>query len=490
MEAMRSPLCALLLLTGCHANPSGDGSDSGGPPNILFLLADDQRTDTIGAWGNPAIETPRLDALVERGFSFRGASCLGSSGGAVCVPSRAMIHTGRAYIGMNLSSFDGRPTLGGLLGEAGYRTFATGKWHNGRESFQRSFARGRNVLFGGMSNHHAVPLIDFDGEEFGEKRTGEGHSSTLFADAAIQFLREEARGDAPFFLYVAFTAPHDPRDPPAEERDRYKAERPPLPPNFLPQHPFDNGFCVLRDENLAPWPRTEYVVREQLAEYWALVSHLDREVGRILDALEESGEAGNTLVVYAADHGLAVGSHGLLGKQSLYEHSMGAPMILAGPGIPQGSSDALVYLHDLFPTLLARAGVRGPASETAYDLAPLWSGVAPELRSARFHAMGRTQRAIRDRRWKLIRYPRIDRTQLFDLETDPHECQDLSEDPAHAHRIATLRAELEAWQARLGDDVPWVEAEPRSGELELTGKSRQPDRWQPAWIRAKYFETE
>ncbi len=108
----------------------------------------------------------------------------------------------------------------------------------------------------------------------------------------------------------------------------------------MPQHPFDHGALIIRDENLAAWPRTEEVVRDQLAEYYGLITHLDEQVGRILAALDENGQAENTIVVYAADHGLAVGSHGLLGKQNLYEHSMRCPLIVRGPGIPQGSTDA------------------------------------------------------------------------------------------------------------------------------------------------------
>jgi arylsulfatase A-like enzyme len=139
------------------------------------------------------------------------------------------------------------------------------------------------------------------------------------ADAAIEFLRSQ-NGSRPFFAYVAFTAPHDPRQPPEPFRTTYAARRPPLPGNFLPQHPFDNGMVHnLRDENLGAWPRTEPMIRDQLAEYYGLISHLDHEVGRILGALEDTGLASRTLIVYAADNGLALGSHGLLGKQSLYE---------------------------------------------------------------------------------------------------------------------------------------------------------------------------
>ena len=456
-------------------------------PNVLLLFADDQRPDTIAAWGNDAIDTPTLDGLVARGFGFRGAHCLGSPHGAVCIPSRAMLHTGRAYHGLDLGEFGGAPTLGELLGAAGYRTWGVGKWHNGREAFRRSFQHGRAVFLGGMSDHNAVPIVDLRDGTFVDERVGARHSSELFADAAIEVLTGY-RDEEPFFLYVAFTAPHDPRDPPPAFRERYYADPPPLPPNALPQHPFDNGAIVLRDENLAPWPRPADVVRDQLCEYYGLITHLDREVGRILAALERTGHAEQTLVVYAADHGLAVGSHGLLGKQSLYEHSMGAPLVVAGPGIPAGeSTDALVYVHDLFPTLLAAAGVTVPEGVHGRDLAPLWRGEVEAVRETLFTSYGRTQRAVRDARFKLVRYPAVDVTQLFDLEADPHETTSLADDPGHAGEIARLRGALESWQERLGDDVPWTAEEVRPAAVDPTGTPREPDRWQPAWIRAKYF---
>jgi arylsulfatase A-like enzyme len=484
----RSVLLAIAALT--WALPARGQEEPRAPrPNLLLLFADDQRADTVGAWGNPFISTPNIDRLAGGGVSFRRAYCMGSMHGAVCVPSRAMLHTGRDYHGLDMNDFNGATTLGQALGAAGYRTFATGKWHNGRGSFQRSFQRGEAVMFGGMSNHREVPVVDLGEAGFQNERTGERHSSELFADAAIEFLREQD-GEAPFFCYVAFTAPHDPRDPPRPFAERYLDAPPPLPRNFLPQHPFDNGMLVLRDENLGPWPRTRELIEDQLAEYYGLVTHLDEQVGRILEALEATGLAEETVVVYAADHGLAVGSHGLLGKQSLYEHSMRAPLILSGPGIPRGTaSTALVYLLDLYPTLLGLCGAPGDADITGRDLSPLWRGEAEGVRDTLYLSLTDSQRAVMDGRWKLIRYPRVDVTQLFDLASDPDELLDLSARPEHAARVAALWAELERWQAEVGDDAPLVVPEDRRVPRlrDLTGTAREPDRWQPRWIRRKYF---
>ena len=487
-----APLLALALAAAAAAQEADSvvaASDtSPHRPNVLLLLADDQRPDTIGAWGNDAIVTPNLDALAARGTSFREAHCMGSPHGAICVPSRAMLHTGRAYHSIDINDFPDRRTLGQTLGEAGYTTFGTGKWHNSRGAFRRSFQTGGNVFFGGMCDHDHVPVVDLGPEGFSERREGGKHSSELFADAAVGFL-EGYEADAPFFCYVAFTAPHDPRTPPGPEADPYYADRPPLPGNFMGQHPFDCGWMRVRDENLAGWPRTEEVVSDQLCEYYGLITDLDLQVGRILAALEASGRAENTLVIYAADHGLAMGSHGLLGKQSLYEHSSGLPLILAGPNVPKGGrSDALVYLYDLYPTLTEVAGAECPDDLHATSLWPLVRGEQDSVRATLYTSLGKHQRAVRDARWKLIRYPEVEVTQLFDLQEDPLELINLADRYEHAGTVSRLRRELEHWQAFAGDSAPWTADETRSPKIDLTGASRKPDRWQPEWVREKYFD--
>lgn len=451
-------------------------------PNILFLFADDQRVDTIGAWGNPGIRTPHLDDLVARGVSFQRNYCLGAAHGAVCMPSRAMLHSGRAYHRIDHHGLTGERLLGERLGEAGYRTFATGKWHNGRDSFARSFQEGRAVLFGGMSDHTKVPVVDMpERGTFGDVATAPKHSSEAFADAAVEFLGR-APGDDPWLCYVAFTAPHDPRDPPLPWRDR---ERPPLPANFLPQHPFDGGMMRVRDEKLAAWPRDPEVIRDQLAEYYGLIEHMDAQIGRILAALPEGRP---TLIVYAADHGLALGSHGLLGKQSVYEHSLRAPMIVAGAGLPEGMRlTSMTYLHDLFPTVLGLAGLEPDVPVDGRDLRPLWEGRAAEVRDSVYLAMQRTQRSVCDGRWKLIVYPKVNHRQLFDLAADPDERIDLAPRPAHRHHIARLALLLDRWRRDLSDPDPLTSEEPAPLAIDLTGAEREPDRWQPEWIREKYF---
>jgi len=457
-------------------------------PNILFLFADDQRADTIGAWGNSHIQTPNIDRLVAEGFSFRSNYNMGGNSGAVCVPSRAMLNSGKAYFRIRMD-LEGVKIMPEVLRESGYTTFATGKWHNKRPSWLRGFQHGKSILFGGMANHLKVPVEDLlpDGK-LGNQRIGEKFSSELFADAAVDFLKNY-KGDKPFYAYVAFTAPHDPRMPPVPFRQMYYENRPPLPENFLPQHPFNLGPNMTgRDERLAAWPRTKEVVSDQLAEYYGMITHLDGQIGRVLQALEESGHADNTIIIYAADHGLAVGSHGLLGKQSIYECAQRCPLIFAGPGIPKGqSSRAFTYLLDVFPTVASLAGVTPPAGLDGHDLSPIWRGEKQKVRDSVFLAFTNWMRSVRDERYKLIRYPQINYMQLFDLQNDPHEMRNLADEPAQAGRIQQLTELLKQWQQKVGDSQPLSVDKPQPKEIDLTGRKREPDKWQPDWIVKKYF---
>jgi arylsulfatase A-like enzyme len=467
---------------------SAEDEGTAARPNILFILTDDQRADAIAAHGNPYIRTPTLDRLAHRGFSFREAHIMGAHHGAVCAPSRAMLLSGRTLFHV-YDSLDEVPTFPELLRRSGYATFVTGKWHQSESSLARSFAVGRRVFLGGMSRHDAVPLRDLapDGS-LGEARRG-GFSTDLFADATIDFLREHAarKDGRPFLAYVAFTAPHDPRTPQEPYRSWYHGDEMPLPPDFLPVHPFDDGWMTGRDEQLAAWPRTPEVIREQRAEYYGLVSHLDARVGDILDALDETGLGRTTIVVFTSDNGLALGSLGLLGKQSLYEHSTRVPLILAGPGLPTGESRALVTLYDLFPTLLRLCGVALPSSIEGLDLAPLWRGESRQVREVLYTAFEASQRAVRDGRFKLVLYPKIGHEQLFDLERDPLELRNLAADPAHGETKARLRARMEEQHAALGDPHPLAVEILSPKEFDYRSVERKPDAHQPAWVIEKYF---
>ncbi len=244
------------------------------PKNVLFLFSDDQRFDTIHALGNEEIRTPVLDRLTEEGFTFTHAFIMGSTHPAVCIPSRAMLMSGRGLwrTPMNLENVQTWPEI---FRAHGFYTFGVGKWHNGAPSYARSFEDGGAVFFGGMHDHFAIPIFDFhaDGKyPAKDRKIGDKFSSELFAEEAIRFLKTY-KGDRPFFAYIAFTAPHDPRTPPGEFARMYGPETVALPPNFMPEHPFDNGELKIRDELLASFPRDPQDIRRQIAEYYGMISH-------------------------------------------------------------------------------------------------------------------------------------------------------------------------------------------------------------------------
>jgi arylsulfatase A-like enzyme/metal-dependent hydrolase (beta-lactamase superfamily II) len=459
----------LILTLGCMID-SNDlvAAEYSGRWNVLFLLTDDQRADTIAALGNPHIETPNLDRLVHDGTAFTRAYCMGSLQGAVCVPSRAMMLTGRTLFRVH-EDLAGQDTWPEAFSRQGYTTFLTGKWHNQQASALRSFQKGKAIFFGGMGDPYSLPVRDISQEHtLSDERVSGKHSVEQFADAASEFLR--AQTDAsPFLCYIAFNLPHDPRVAASEYHRRYNANIPPLPRNFQPQHAFNNGALTLRDEELAPWPRTPEVVRQHLADYYASITFLDSQVGRILDALRASGQYERTIIVFTSDHGLAIGSHGLFGKQNLYDHSMRSPLVIAGPGIPKGRrSDAMCYLLDVFPTLGALTGVSAPEGNEGRSLVPSLADSPRGHRESIFTAYADAQRAVRDDRWKLIVYPKVNKTQLFDLKRDPIEMLDLANDANHAGEVTRLLSMLKGWQGRLGDSLALTSPNPEPLEFDFS----------------------
>jgi arylsulfatase A-like enzyme len=219
-----------------------------------------------------------------------------------------------------------------------------------------------------------------------------------------------------------------------------------LPPNFMPQHPFDNGDLKLRDEMLAQFPRTEDEVRKHIAGYYAMVSEVDAQIGRVLRALETSPHASNTIVVFAGDNGLACGQHGLMGKQNLYDHSIRVPLVFRGPGIRAGKRDnSLCYLLDVCPTLLDMCGLKVSGNIEGQRL---WKQQPPKSVMAAYRHF---QRAVRTDTHKLIEYNVGGQraTQLFDLKNDPWEMRNIAE--RQPQLVRSLRSELTGWMTRAGD---------------------------------------
>ncbi len=447
----------LLLLVGMPLLPAPAASTPV-RPNILFFFADDQRADTIAALGNPVIQTPNLDRLVRRGVSFRRAYMQGGNHGATCVPSRAMLLSARPLFRIDEKLLRDE-TWPAAFGRAGYTTFVSGKWHNGETSIAPSFQIARSMFTGGMTDPLQAHLSDLVDGKISPAKLAPKHACEVFADEAIRFLQQPR--DTPFFCYVPFDAPHDPHIVPPGFPIHYTPEQIPLPANFLPVHPWDNGEMTVRDEQLLPWPRQPAQIRSMLAEYYRYISFLDTQVGRVLDALDASPQAKNTFIVYCADSGVARGSHGLIGKQNLYEHSVRVPLIITGPGIPAGrTTDALCYLFDVLPTLGKLCGVQGPTTSEGRDFSDALRHPSHSARTELVFAYRDRQRAVRDDRWKLIRYPQVDRTQLFDLRADPFERHNLADQPRYRAQQARLTGLLTRELRGFGDTNSLTVAKP------------------------------
>lgn len=430
-----------------------------GKPNIVILLSDDQRWSTIGAWGLEPVQTPNLDRLARRGVSFDHAHIMGGDQGAVCVPSRAMFHTGqtlwRASANVQARASDTEaPRRYTLLGEHfrahGYLAHGIGKWHNPPRLFNRAFSSGGAIFFGGMTDQFNAPVQEYDesGEYSKSRQHSAGkHTSEAFADAAVSFLKQRD-GAKPFLLYTAFTSPHDPRTAPAPFSSMYSPDKVPLPRNFLPEHPFDNGEMKVRDELLASFPRRPEEIRKHIADYYGMISHLDAQIGRILDTIDASPWASNTIVVFAGDNGLALGQHGLMGKQNVYDHSVRVPLIVAGPGLAAGQRrTGLCYLLDVYPTLCELAGLPVPPSVEGKSL------VKGKGREEVYYAYRNFQRGIRHNDWKLISYNVSGQrtVQLFDMKNDPWETVNLADKPRQSGQLDSLNRRLRQQMESTGD---------------------------------------
>lgn len=463
---MKKPLLSALMLASVAVAAER--------PNVLFFFADDQRADTISALGNPIIKTPSLDRLAKRGVAFDRAYMQGGQNGATCVPSRAMTLSGQNLftIDEKLMRDDCWPEA---FGKAGYTTFISGKWHNGNPSLIRNFKVARSIFVGGMTNPLHANLCDVVDGKVQPAKMAQKHACAQFADEAIRFIKEHK--DGPFFAYVPFDAPHDPHIVPPDFKCPKKADDIPLPPNFMPFHPWNNGEMIIRDEVLLPWPRPERAVREMIADYYNYITYLDEQIGRVMAALEASPYAKNTIIVFAADSGVARGSHGLIGKQNCYEHSMRVPLIVAGPSIPENKrTEALCYLFDVLPTLGARCGITAPPQSQGKDFNAVLADPSKAFRSEILLGYKSVQRAFMDSQWKLIRFPHIDKTMLFDLKNDPFEMTNLADAQEQAARVKDLSDRMKKEMTASGDSAPFTAEKVMPAEWTPPVKGQKSDR--------------
>lgn len=460
-------------------------------PNILFILTDDQSPHSLDVYGDTVCHTPNIDKIARRGMHLTDAHHMGSWSGAVCLPSRTMIMTGRTV--WHLPNFKGagkqqvkqsvdesdaaQHSMPALFNAAGYDTFRTCKAGNTFKPANKFF----------QVRHER------------DCRAGDAENGSAWhGDHAMQFLQEhEDSGDEdPFLMFLGFSHPHDARNGTPELLEKYGAvntsepptsvdpNAPMLPINYLPAHPFPHGHPGLRDEVAVPGvmtDRSEAAIRNEKGREYACIENIDIQVGRVLDKLAAMGQLDNTYVFFTSDHGIAVGRHGLMGKQNLYEHTWRVPMLVQGPGIAAGSqASGYVYLLDVLPTLCDFAGIEIPAEIEGQSFRPVLEGKQERIRDVLYGTYsGGTKpgiRAVKTDGWKLIKYDTLDgkvhETQLFNLRDNPNELLeqhqspdvvaltgnqpqpnevDLAEKPEHAAKRSELEAKLLAEQKRLDD---------------------------------------
>jgi arylsulfatase A-like enzyme len=389
---------------------------------------------------------------------------------------------------------------GKLMEGAGYDTYMTGKWHvnapaeaifqtvrhvrpgmpgdawDGETNRQIREVVGKEKINGRLVTMDDVLPVGYNRPKdenddswsasdtaFGGFWEGGKHWSEVLKDDALDFIEMAKSKDNPFFMYLAFNAPHDPRQAPQEYLDMYPLENISVPKSFLPEYPdkelIGNGRG-LRDEALGPYPRTEYAVKVHTKEYYAIITHLDAQIGKILDALEESGKMDNTYVFFSADHGLSVGRHGLLGKQSMYDHSVRPPLMVMGPDIPKGQKiNNDIYLQDIMATSLELAGVEKPDYVEFKSFLSQAKGTSAEGNYEEIYgAYTQTQRMIRKDGYKLIVYPKAERVLLFDMEKDPEEITNLAEEEGQKERVKEMFSELQALQIEKEDPLELEES--------------------------------
>tara|TARA_R110002126_G_scaffold5376_7_gene28399 strand:- start:659 stop:2134 length:1476 start_codon:yes stop_codon:yes gene_type:complete len=474
-------LSSLIVITsfGCKENKKVEEPKEQKRPNFLFVLVDDQSPFDFKFYDSTStLDAPTITKLANDGMVVENARHMGAMVGAVCTPSRHMIMSGRTV--WSLPSMQGyvnptapenleENTIGAVFNRAGYNTMRTCKVGNSYPQANKQFTVVKDAT----------------------KRGGtEESGSAWHAEQVLSYLDERSavKEEDPFFIYFGFSHPHDIRNGTPELLEKYGAtnhtdkyslptandKQPPLPDNYLNKHPFHHGHLELRDEENVSgvWKnRDEITVRNEIGREYACSENIDIQLNKVLSKLEAMGELDNTYVIYTSDHGIAVGRHGLMGKQNLYEHSWRVPLIVKGPGIKANQRvEGNIYLSDVLPTLCDLAGIDIPETVQGTSFKPVLMGEKESLRDVMYgvYAGGSTpgMRTVKKGDWKLIKYDVLDgkvqETQLFNITENPNEyiaqhnksaemLNDLAENPKYADKLKEMEALLLEEMETYGD---------------------------------------
>ena len=455
------------------------GDEPAPRPNILYIMSDDHASHAISAYGSKINKTPNIDRIAAAGVRLDNCFVTNS----ICTPSRAAILTGQ-YAHINgvpvFNHIDpDRATLPKYLQAAGYHTGMIGKWHLGTDP--TGFDTWR--ILPGQGRYNDPVFLDPEG-----RKTYEGYVTDVITDFALEFL-EDRPADKPFFLMCHHKAPHREWTPREDKRAKWETIEVPEPDTLRDDYESRSDAAreatmrVGRDmtptdlkltppEGLTPDERLSWNYQRYMRDYLACVESVDDNVGRLLDYLEESGLAENTLVIYTSDQGFYLGDHGWFDKRFMYEESLRMPFLARFPGVvPAGtSSDAFVLNIDFAPTMLAAAGVEVPADMQGRDALPVLRGETPDdWRTSMyyryyhypFHHQVQPHYGVRTDRYKLIYFNKNDQWELYDLEADPDELHNVADDPEYAEIRKELEAEMRRLQKKYRDEGQFEDHIPR-----------------------------
>lgn len=510
----------LLCLLTCFVIGSGTVSGAETRPNILFIFTDDHASHAISAYGSVINKTPHLDRIANEGMLFRNCFCTNS----ICGPSRAVIQTGKYShkngFYMNGNKFDGhQQTFPKLLQAAGYQTAVIGKWHLGEHMAPQGYSYSE-VLVGQGPYYNPVTLRDEHGTGQQQRTKYTGYTTDIITDLALDWLKAGRDQDKPFMLMYQHKAPHREWCPgpdyltmyddvtipePANLFDNYESrgraaheqdmsiektmtarDLKLVPPPYLNEEqlkvwnaayePKNEVFrkANLKGEDLVRWKYQRYI-----KDYLRCIASVDDNVGRVLDYLDETGLAKNTVVIYSSDQGFYLGDHGWFDKRFMYEESYRQPLMVRWPGTvkPESFSEALVSNVDFAETFLEIAGATIPDDMQGRSLVPILKGETPgDWRKAHYYQyyeflndrktahMVRRHYGVRTDRYKLIHFYNIDEWELYDLQADPREMRNIYSEPQYAELVQELKAEITMLQHQLEvpDDRGSVDANPPS----------------------------
>ena len=433
-------------------------------PNFIFILTDDLRWNALGYMGNPVIVTPNLDRLAVHGMIFRNAFATTS----ICCVSRASIFTGqyqrRHGIGdfrTPLTAAQWAQTYPALLRQAGYRTGFIGKFGVGDEAAIKAKA-GEFDYWRGLPGQAGALFID-------PKDPTKTHATARFGDQALEFL-EGCKAEQPFCLSLSFNSPHardnKPREfePDTRDENLYSSETIPTPPTAAPDYFQRLPEFVQKSEGHRRWERrfaTPEMFQNTMRDYYRLVSGIDREVGRIVEALAQRKLSDNTVIIFTSDNGFFTGDRGLSDKFFMYDEGFRVPLVVFDPRLPEArrgqASEAMTLNIDFAPTMLDLAGVPVPPGMQGRSLTPLLAGERPkDWRTEFFYEHHYAPQIIppsegvRTERWCYIRWlaPNPEGEELYDVLADPTEAKNLAADPQFAPVLADLHRR---WQRYLED---------------------------------------